>query len=113
MRRYHIIYEESAHSDLKEIKDSYNSKEKIINRIEKDIKSLEYMPRSNKTLISTKDRNGEFRRKISGKYSIIYKIDDNQIIILRIFNQKQNYLNSKTFILREKSQKYILILKNK
>lgn len=40
--------------------------------------------------------------------SIIYKIKDNEIIILRIFNQKQNYLNSKKFILREKSLKYII-----
>lgn len=108
MKRYHIIYEESAYNDLKEMKDAYNCKEKIINKIEKDIKSLEYMPRINKTLISSKDKWGEYRRKISGKYSIIYKIVDNEIIILRIFNQKQNYLNSKTFILREKSQKYIL-----
>ena len=67
------------------------------------------MPRANKTLISAKDRQGEYRRRLSGKYSIIYKINDNQIIILRIFNQKQNYLNSKTFILREKSQKYSII----
>ena len=65
------------------------------------------MPRANKTLISAKDRQGEYRRRLSGKYSIIYKINDNQIIILRIFNQKQNYLNSKTFILREKSPRYI------
>lgn len=109
IKRYHIIYEESAYSDLKEIEDSYNCKEKIINKIEKDIKSLEYMPRTTKTLISSKDRYGEYRRKISGKYSIIYKIVDDEIIILRIFNQKQNYLNSETFILKEKSLKYILM----
>lgn len=33
MKRYHIIYEERVHDDLKEIKDSYNCKEKIINKI--------------------------------------------------------------------------------
>ena len=40
---------------------------------------------------------------IFGKYSIIYKIVKNEIIILRIFNQKENYLNQRKFILREKS----------
>lgn len=86
---------------------NYNS-EKIIEKIYKDIDKLSCMPRINKTLIYLKDKKGEYRRSISGKYSIIYKINDNQIIILRIFNQRENYLNSKTFILREKSQKYSL-----
>ena len=65
------------------------------------------MPRIYKTLIYFKDRGGEYRRIVSGRYSIIYKIVKDEIIILRIFNQKQNYLNSKTFILRGKSLKYI------
>ena len=31
--------------------------------------------------------------------------------ILRIFNQKENYLNQRNFILREKSQPYLIIKK--
>lgn len=53
-----------------------------------------------------KNHYGEYRRMISGKYIIIYQIKENQITILRIFSQKQNYLNSKNFILREKSNVY-------
>ena len=111
MLTYKTILSQRARRDLMKISKymkNYNS-EKIIEKIYKDIDKLYCMPRINKTLISSKDRQGEYRRKISGKYSIIYKINDNQIIILRIFNQKQNYLNSKMFILREKSQNYILI----
>jgi len=66
------------------------------------------MPRIHKTLTTSKNPNREYRRMISGKYSVIYKIDNDKIIILRIFNQKENYLNSKKFILKEESQKYLI-----
>ena len=39
---------------------------------------------------------------------LIYKIIENEIIILRIFNQKQNYLNQRNFILKEESEKYLI-----
>lgn len=73
------------------------------------IKNLEFMPRMYKTLYYKKDPLGEYRRIIIEKYSIIYKIKDNEIVILRIFSEKQNYLNSKNFILKEKSKKYVVI----
>lgn len=111
MKQYQIIYEESMYKDIEKIKNSYNYfyQEELINNIEKNIKSLEYMPRIHKTLISYKDKDGEYRRMISGKYSIIYKIVKDEIIILRIFNQKENYLNQKNFILKEASIKYLII----
>ena len=107
-KKYHIIYEEDMHNDLERIKNSnYGCNERTLEKIEKDILNLEYMPRIHKTLICVKEPNGEYRRMVSGKYSIIYKIIKNEIIILRIFNQKENYLNQRKFILREKSQKYL------
>ena len=60
------------------------------------------MPRAHKTLIFAKDLHGEYRRIISDKYAIIYKIEENKIYILRIYHHKQNYLNSQNFILKEK-----------
>jgi plasmid stabilization system protein ParE len=62
-----------------------------------------------KTLISSKDDKGEYRRIVSGNFSIIYQIKEDEITILRIFNQKENYLNQENFILREKSNKYLVI----
>lgn len=59
------------------------------------------MPRIHKTLYSVKDPMGEYRRIVSGKFIIIYKIDQDKVIILRIFSHKQDYLNSKKFILKE------------
>lgn len=98
------------YKDIERIRNSYNYfyQEELINKIEKDITSLLYMPRIHKTLISSNDKNGEYRRMISGKYIIIYKIVKDEIIILRIFNQKENYLNQKGFILKEESESYIV-----
>ncbi len=83
----------------------YNT-ERIITKLKEDIEYLRFMPRIHKTLYFVLDPEGEYRRIISGKYIIIYKIKDNQITILRIFSQKQNYLNSTKFILKEKSNVY-------
>ena len=66
------------------------------------------MPWMYKTLFYKKDLLGEYRRIIIGKYSIIYKIKENEVIILRIFNQRENYLNQSEFILKEKSKKYLI-----
>jgi len=105
---YKTIFSKKAKRDFIKIAKfmkNYNSN-KIIEKIYKSIDNLNYMPRTHKTLNYFKDKNGEYRRMISGKYSIIYKIVKDKIIILRNFNQKENYLNQRKFILREKSEKY-------
>ena len=48
-----------------------------------------------------KDKTGEYRRIVSGKYIIIYKIVKDEIIILRIFNQRK-------FILKDDSIKHLV-----
>lgn len=112
---YKIGISDKAENDLKRISDYLNeygyNAESIIKQINNDIDRLKFMPRINKTLISYKDENGEYRRIISGKYIIIYQIQEDKINILRIFNQKENYLNQRNFILREKSQPYLIIKK--
>jgi len=110
MLYYKIRIYPKAQKDIKRISkymEEYNG-DKIIRKIYNDIDNLLFMPRSHKTLIYFRDKEGEYRRMLSGKYSIIYKIVKDEIIILRIFNQKENYLNRRKFILREKSIKYIL-----
>ena len=99
-----------AKKDLKRIHRymrKYNF-EKAIDIIYKSIEDLAYMPRMHKTLIYFRDKRGEYRRIVSGKYIIIYKIVKDEIIILRIFNQKENYLNQKGFILKEESESYTI-----
>ena len=109
--QYKILYDDNFDRDVNRIEDyfdNYNSIE-LITRIKEDIEYLKFMPRIHKTLYSVKDPNGEYRRIVSGNYIIIYKIEDKNIIILRIFSHKQNYLNPKNFILREESQVYKII----
>ena len=74
MKQYHIIYEESVYKDMERIiNNSYSFyQEELINKIQKDIMSLAYMPRMYKMLIYLKDKKGEYRRIVSGKYIIIY-----------------------------------------
>lgn len=81
----------------------------ILKKMEIDIKKLKTMPRAHKTLYSSKDPQGEYRRMVSGRYIIVYQIIKNQINILRVFSEKQNYLNSSNFILKEESQNYVII----
>ena len=107
---YKTIFSKKARKDLirtAKFMKNYNTN-KILERIYKDIDNLTYMPRMHKTLIYFKDKSGEYRRIVSGKYIIIYKIVEDKIIILRIFNQKQNYLNQRNFILKEKFQRYVV-----
>ena len=111
---YHNIeLSKDAKRDLDRISiflEEYNAnRTRIIEKINNDIKNLLFMPRMHKTLIYFKDRNGEYRRIVSGQYIIIYKIVKDEIIILRIFNQKENYLNQGNFILKEESIKYLII----
>ena len=86
---------------------SYNTK-KIIKSINRDMENLKYMPKMYKTIFYYTKPELEYRRMVSGKYSIIYKILKDEIIILRIFNQRENYLNQRKFILKEKIQKYVI-----
>ena len=91
---YKIGISEKAENDLKRISEYLNyygyNGEYVIKQINTDIDRLNFMPRIHKTLISYKDENGEYRRIVSGKYIIIYQIQDDKINILRIFNQKEN-----------------------
>lgn len=110
MLTYKTIFSKKAKKDIiriARVMKNYNYN-KIIEKIYKDIDNLLYMPRIHKTLIYYKDKKGEYRRIVSGRYIIIYKIIKNEIIILRIFNQKENYLNQRNFILKEDTQKYLI-----
>lgn len=110
---YKLELSNSAKNDLNKIseylEDYQSYRSKVIEKIDKDIENLKVMPRIHKTVIYFKDNSGEYRRIVSGKYIIIYKIIKDQIIVLRVFNQKENYLNLNKFILREESQIYYLI----
>ena len=107
-KQYKILYDDNFDRDINKIEDyfyDYNSID-LISRIKEDIEYLKFMPRIHKTLYSVKDPMGEYRRIVSGKFIIIYKIDQDKVIILRIFSHRQDYLNPENFILKEQSTTY-------
>jgi len=108
--RYKVICSDKFNKDLYLIRKRVNLEyyKRIKEKVNKAIGNLVIMPRIHKTLFYKKDPLGEYRRIIIEKYIIIYKIIDNKIIILRIFNQKEDYLKPNNFILKEDSQKYII-----
>ena len=108
--QYRITYEKKFYKDINliELRTTHKHYKKLKDKMNIAIQNLQFMPRTHKTIYTLKDPIGEYRRIVLEKYSIIYKIVNNEIIILRIFNQKENYLNQRKFILREKSTKYIL-----
>ena len=107
--QYQIIYTKSMYKDLNRIKKFIINPayyEYTVERIDEDIKNLTSIPRMHKTIYKHNDKNTEYRRIVSGKYIIIYKIEKKQVIILRIFSHKQDYLNPESFILRENPSFY-------
>ena len=104
----YIIYEKEVLQDIKRIKKYCTPLyyDKIILDISKTIDMIKIFPKIAKTLYFIKDIDGDYRRVISGKYIIIYKIEKENIEILRIFNARENYLNKKMFMVKEKSCKY-------
>lgn len=110
---YKIILSDKANNDIDRITEylkHFNYRiDRIIKKMNDDMGNLKYMPRMHKTIFYYTTTEFEYRRIVSGKYVVIYKIIKDEIIILRIFNQKENYLNSKNFILKEEFQKYVVI----
>lgn len=105
---YQIKVSEDAKRDIRRIS-NYILEYRVLTvlkRMQADIKKLKTMPRAHKTLYSFNAPNEEYRRMLSNGYAIIYQIVENQITILRIFSNKQNYLNQNNFILKEESQSY-------
>ena len=69
---YKINLSNKANKDINKITEylqnfAYNA-DRTIKRINKDIDNIQFMPRIHKTLIYFKDKDGEYRRMISGKY---------------------------------------------
>lgn len=59
--------------------------------------NIKLMPKLYQRLYYEKKTKTDYRRIVHRKYIIIYKIHKNQITILRIVSEKENYLKSKLF----------------
>ena len=100
---WNIIYTKKVYKDIARIKKFYKEYRyfKEISNIEKRLQILIYNPRIGKTLIFNKDINGEYRRLVIDNFIVIYKIEKNNVKILRIFNVRENYINNDMFMVKE------------
>lgn len=77
--QYKIKVSDDARCDIDKIYDyleNYKSaRNNTISKIYEDILDLSFMPRKHKTLYKKNDKNTEYRRIVSKKYIIIYKIE--------------------------------------
>lgn len=91
-----IIWTDFAIKNLKEIFDYYSDKanKKIAHKIRKEIlsttKQLIKNPESGQLEFNLEKLNQNHRYLISGNHKIIYRIDENQIIINDVFDTRQN-----------------------
>ena len=89
-----IIVSTPAKEDLAKIS-RYLSKSKfarIKNYLKEKYINLKSMPRMYPRLYYEKNTKTDFRKIVCENYIVIYKIQKNQITILRIVSEKENYL---------------------
>jgi len=57
-----------------------------IGKVESLIMRLERCPRSYEIIPEARELGTEYRHKLFGKYRIIYRIDEDRVIVLRVFH---------------------------
>ncbi len=97
MVKYKFIVSTPVREDLVRIsKSSSKSKFRKLKKILKEkYENLSKMPRMYPRLYYEKNTEADYRKIVFEKYIIIYKIQKNQITILRIVSEKENYLKPK------------------
>ena len=92
-----LVWSYSAKSDLQSIYNYYaqfsiKTANKLIDRIIEDISVLEIL--GNEKIGQYDNFNSNFRRIISGNYKIFYKTFAEFILIVRVFDSKQDPVKS-------------------
>ena len=87
-------------NDLKEIKqyiseDLVNEKsaQKIVNSILEKVKMLTFFPYSGALLSTTINIQVPYRFLVCGNYTAFYKIENDEVYIMRILYNKRNFMN--------------------
>lgn len=94
-----LLYKVKYHSvflkDIEQLKKSVNEKKftKFMNQFRFEKAMLKRFPRMYPIIENRKSQNQEYRRIVLEKHIIIYKINSRDIIFLRIFHEKTNYIN--------------------
>ena len=100
MKKYNIEYSKEAKQDLIGIKQyiKYNLQEpeiakKLISKIRTEINKLKDKPEIYTIIDDDIIKKLEIRKLIVDNYIIFYRIKDNNIQIVRIMNERRNWIN--------------------
>ena len=98
-QRYNFIVSTSADNDLARISKclSVSSLKKLSESIIIKYRLIKEMPQIYQRIYYDNKTNTDYRRCVIKKYIVTYKIYQNQITILRIVSEKEDYLKSKYF----------------
>ena len=96
---YKIVFSPQALKDLKETK-AYITKElyneqaavKTVSKILKDIRMLSEFPESAPLLSSIVDFDTNYRFLVCGNYVTFYRIEENEVKIVRILYGRRNFM---------------------
>ena len=93
LKRYNVNFTNVANDELEQIlvyiRSEYQdeiSAAKIFNRLTNDALSLDFMPEAYSLVDNKVARRLGIRRKVSGSYSIIYIIRDDEVAILHFYS---------------------------
>jgi len=96
IKTYSINITQNAENDLDEIilyiaQDNTQTALKILDRLQKKIYSLENYPERGRRVPELLDKNiKDYRELIETPWRIIYKIDNNDVYILRVIDGRRN-----------------------
>lgn len=100
MKRYLVEVSYDALRDLEDIYDYIKNDlglpkyaEQLLNKIEKSFKSLEYLPRKYSKIESKMSESLELRRIIVDRYIVIYSIEFETVLVLKILYGPSNRAN--------------------
>ena len=94
---FRIIVSDDADIDLISITNNLSKRGaiKFSEELFRKYDNIKVMPKLYQRIYYEKKTKTDYRRIVHRKYIIIYKIQKNQITILRIVSEKSNYLKSK------------------
>lgn len=98
-QKYELIVSEDADNDLSKIVQHLSEKntKKFSKELLLKYENITQIPKLYQRLYYEENKKADYRRIVHMKYIIIYKIHKNQITILRIVSEKEDYLKSKIF----------------
>ncbi|MCI9287226.1 MAG: type II toxin-antitoxin system RelE/ParE family toxin [Clostridia bacterium] len=96
---FKLIVTDDADNDLAKVIRHFSDKnaQRFSEELFQKYENIKFMPKLYQRLYYEKKTKTDYRRIVHRKYIIVYKIHKNQITILRIVSEKENYLKSKLF----------------